>query len=177
MNYYSVTEVLQPFSDFSKIPPAVLEAASIRGTATHDACANIARGLLVMNTPPEVEGYVNSFRRFFDLMVADVLLVEERQVDADFGLHGELDLLIKAKRGENILIDLKTPVSKIKSWRVQLALYRHLCLKNGYKVDRVGSLRLSPEGKIAKFDEYDNQAQDLTIGLQCLNLYRFFQKG
>ncbi len=43
MIYPSVTEVLQPWSDFSRIPPAVLEAAASRGTAAHQACEAIAK--------------------------------------------------------------------------------------------------------------------------------------
>jgi hypothetical protein len=174
MIYPSVTQVLQPWADFSHIPPAVLEAASARGTLVHDICANIARGLLVMNTPTEVEGYVNSFRRWFDLMVADVLLVEERQVDVAFGFHWQNDLIARAKHGEILLIDLKTPVTKIKTWRLQLSAYRHLAVLNGVTPTRTGSLQLNPEGKIAKMNFYDNSLTDFNHFLSALNLYRFF---
>ena len=174
MIYPSVTQVLQPFNDFSKIPADVLERSALRGTLVHDTCANIARGLLVMNTPPEVEGYVNSFRRWFDLMVADVLLVETRLVDLEFLYHGEPDLIIKAKHGEIILVDNKTPVQLVKTWRLQCAGYVNLATKNGMRPDKAGSLRLSPDGGIARMTFYENSLTDFNYFLMALNLYRLF---
>ena len=172
----SVTEVLQPWSDdFSRIPPAVLQAAADRGTAVHNACAAYSSGLPVFGLKPEAEPYFNSFRRWFDHVVDEVLLCEERLTDDDFGYHGEPDSLIKSKH-QVILVDFKTPATKTKTWRVQLAAYKNLVEKyKGVKVDRVGSLRLSPEGKTPKMDYYEYQAQDYNIILSALNTYRFFR--
>jgi len=102
--FVSVTQALQPWADFSRIPPAVLEAAAARGTAVHDACATIARGLPLINVPNEIDGYVISYRRWFDLMVDEVLMVETRLVDLDFGYNGEPDLVIMAKNQEIVLV-------------------------------------------------------------------------
>lgn len=172
----SVTEVLQPWSDFSGIPPSVLEAAAARGTAVHDVCATIARGLPVFNAPPETDGYVTSFRRWFDVMVDDVLLVEERIVDPDFGFHGEPDLIIKSKSEEILLIDNKTPRQLVKSWRLQCAAYRHLATCKGIDAVRTASLRLEPDGGIAKMEYYDHSLKDFNLFLQCLNIFRFFHR-
>lgn len=172
----SVTEVLGPWSDFSRIPASVLEAAAARGTAVHDVCATIARGLPVMNQPPETIGYVDSYRRWFDLMVDEVLFVETRLVDMDFGYNGEPDLVIRAKNQEIILIDNKTPVQLVKSWQLQCAGYYGLVTKNGITPERTGSLRLHPEGKIARMDYYDLSLSDFNIFIQALNLYRFFNR-
>ena len=174
MIYPSVTTVLQPWADFSHIPPAVLEAASLRGTAVHDICANIARGLLVMNVPEEAAGYVASFQRWFDFLVDEVLLVETRLVDTDFGYHGEPDLIIKAKHGEIILVDNKTPVQLVKTWRLQCAGYNNLATKNDMKPDKAGSLRLDPNGGIAKMTYYENSLTDFNYFLMALNLHRLF---
>jgi hypothetical protein len=174
MIYSSVTEVLKPWSDFSRIPPAVLEAASARGTIVHDICANIARGIFVMNVPEEAARYVASFQRWFDFLVNEVLLVETRLVDTDFGYHGEPDLIIKAKHGEIILVDNKTPVQLVKTWRLQCAGYNNLAEKNGMKPDRTGSLRLNPDGGIAKMEYYQNSLTDFNYFLQALNLWRLF---
>lgn len=171
----SVTEVLQPWADFSRIPPAVLEAAAVRGTAVHDVCANIARGLMVINQQPETIGYVNSFRRWFDFMVSEVLLAEERLIDIELGFHGEPDLIIKSKSEGIILVDNKTPVTLQKTWKLQLSAYRHLADKNIVTPDRVGSLRLHPEGKVARMDYYDNSARDFNLFLQSLNLHNYFK--
>jgi len=176
MIYASVTEVLQPWTDFSRIKPEVLEAAALRGTAVHDICATIARGLPVINTPQEIEGRVISFRRWFDLMVDEVLLVEERLVNTDLGYHGEPDLIIRAKSKEIILIDNKTPVQLVKAWQLQCAGYWNLAVKKGITPDKCGSLRLHPDGGIAKMEYYNNNLQDFNMFLQALNLHRFFNR-
>lgn len=172
----SVTEVLSPWADFSMIPPAVLQAAAERGTAVHNACFAYAAALPVVGLRPDVALYVESFQRWYDHVVDTVLLCEERIVDNRFGYHGEPDLLIQARHQEIILTDIKTPVTKIKPWRIQLAAYKNLCEQHlGVKIDRVGSLRLSPEGKTPKMDYYDYQDKDYSIFVSCLNAYRFFK--
>lgn len=172
----SVTEVLSPWADFSHIPPDRLEAAAERGTAVHNACFAYAAGLPTVGLRADVEPYVISFRRWFDRVVDRVILCEERITDDRHGYHGEPDLLIAAKHAENILIDAKTPVTKIKTWRVQLAAYKNLCENyTSLPIDRVGSLRLSPDGKTPKMDYYDYQAQDFNVFLSALNAYRFFK--
>lgn len=172
----SVTEVLQPWSDFSGIPAAVLAAAAARGTAVHDVCATIARGLPVMNQPHETAGYVDSYRRWFDLMVDEALFVETRLVDVDFGYTGEPDLVIRSKAQEVILIDNKTPIQLVKSWQLQCAGYFNLVSKQGITPARSGSLRLDPNGGIAKMQYYDNSMADFNLFLQCLNIFRFFHR-
>ena len=172
MNYPTVTEILSPWADFSRVPPAVLAAAAARGTAVHTANAAIAQGFFPVITD-ETAPYVGSFQAWLDATVEEVLLVEERLVDMDMGFSGQIDLLCRT--GEGVcLIDEKTPVTKLKTWRAQLAAYHHLCVVNGYSVDRVGSLRLSPDGRMARMDYYDPRGDDLTAFMCCLNAYRYF---
>jgi hypothetical protein len=178
MIYPSVTQVLQLYADFSAVKPDVLQAAAERGTIVHDACFGIVLGLPFTPITAEgraVVGYVNSFRRWFDAVVDDVIFRERRIIDNEHGFHGEPDLLVKAKHGEIMLIDIKTPITKSKGWRLQLAAYSRLCTLAGYAVDRIGSLRLSPEGKTPKVDWYEgNRLQDFAVFLSALNVYRFF---
>lgn len=176
MIYASVTEVLQPWADFSRIPPEVLANAALRGTAVHDVCATIARGLPVLNTPDEIVGRVISFQRWFDLMVDEVLLVEERLVDIDLAYHGEPDLIVKVKHGEIVLVDNKTPLQLVKTWQLQCAGYWNLAVKKGITPDKCGSLRLHPDGGIAKMQYYNNSPEDFIYFLQALNLHRFFNR-
>jgi len=171
----SVTEVLSPWVDFSRIQPDVLDSAAKRGTAVHNACFAYAAGLPVIESS-EVTPYLDSFKRWFDLVVAEVILCEQRITDEAHGYHGEPDIVIMAKHNEVILVDVKTPVTKIKTWRIQLSAYKELCeMFLGKQMDRVGSLRLSPEGKTAKMDYYDCHAQDFSIFLSSLNCYRYFK--
>ena len=177
MLYPSVTEVLSPWADFSRIRPDVLEAAADRGTQVHDICAMIAQGLYFPESdiPENCAGYIKSFRRWIDFVVDDVILVEARLVDDAFLYHGQIDLFVHEKHCEHILVDLKTPVALQRSWRLQLAGYKNLVEKNGYHPDRVGSLRLNPEGKTPTMKWYDGGTQDMNLFLQCLNLYRYFK--
>ena len=129
-----------------------------------------------MGLTPDTAGYVDSYRRWFDLTVSEVLMVETRLVDMDFFYHGEPDLVIRAKNGGTILVDNKTPIQLAKSWRLQCAAYCALVSKNGIVLDGSGSLRLHPDGGIAKMDLYDNSPNDFNMFLQALNLYRFFHR-
>lgn len=170
----TVTEVIDPYADFSRVPSGTLAAAADRGTRVHGICAAIARGLWVPPVPDEYSAYIASFRRWIKNQVVEVILCEERLVDDDLVFSGQIDLLVRLQGGDIALVDLKTPVSLQKAWRVQLAAYYRLCCRNGFKPDRVGSLRLSPDGGTARMEWYEETASDLNVFLQALNVDRFF---
>jgi hypothetical protein len=172
----SVTEIIEPWVDFSKVPPATLKVAGERGTAVHEACALYAQGIPALSIPPEISGYVESYKRWFDQLIDEAILVEERLFDYASGYNGQLDLVARTKGGENWLVDLKSPVTLSKSWRVQIAAYKNLCEKHGIKVDRAGSLRLRSDGGNPKMDWYEGSAaKDFNIFLSALNCHRFFK--
>ena len=178
----TVTEVINPWVDWSKIPPAMLQAAADRGTAIHDVCLNFhAKGLPYLGAiQDDAKGYIKSFDRWFDKIVGEVLLVEERLFDDANGYCGQIDLLVQTKQGEIWLVDLKSPVILSKSWKVQIAAYGRLCdlwsVKNNVNIDRCGSLRLRKDGGIPAMDWYEGSAlQDFNIFLSALNCFRFFK--
>jgi hypothetical protein len=175
----TVTEVIGPWVDFSKIPPDTLQAASERGTEVHDACAMIAHGIPwfpITNQTRAIAGYVESYKKWFERIVASTVLLEKRMFSEAHGYCGQLDLVVDIGGGENWLVDLKTPVIKSKSWRVQIAAYQMLCVSNEIKVDRCGSLRLDKNGKLPRMDWYEGSAEkDFNIFLSCLNAFRFFK--
>jgi hypothetical protein len=75
----SVTRIISPWVDFSKITPATLQGAAERGTLIHSACTSIALGIgwfPITNEGRAVVGYVNSFRRWFETVVAEVIFTE-----------------------------------------------------------------------------------------------------
>jgi len=168
-----ISAVFEHWFNFSAVPEDVLEAAKLRGVDVHKACAVVARGLFPM-IPPEFSGYLDSFRRWFDLLVEDVLLVEERLVDPALGFHGCPDLVVRTKQGEIILVDLKTPQALMATWKWQLSAYDHLIEKcKGWKVDRAGSLRLRPEGvALMKYYEGGDRRRNLAVFLSALNVYK-----
>jgi hypothetical protein len=172
----SVTRIISPWVDFSKITPATLQGAAERGTLIHSACTSIALGIgwfPITNEGRAVVGYVNSFRRWFETVVAEVIFTERELADDRFGFIGHPDMLASTI----LLVDLKSPLAKSKSWRLQLAAYAHLCEQAGYRPDKIGSLRLHPDGKAPKMDWYEeSRLQDFNIFLSCLTAYRFFNE-
>jgi hypothetical protein len=167
--------VFQHWYNFDRVPEDVLEAAKVRGTDVHAACATIAKGFFPMCIPPEYQGYIDSFFRWRDLMVDEFLLVEERIVDPLLGYHGTPDLLIRSRQNEIILPDLKTPAALMPTWRWQLPAYDHLVADNlGLKIDRCGSLRLNREGKPAAMKYYEDRdrRRNFTVFLSALNVYK-----
>lgn len=178
MRLPTVTQVLSPFADFSGIRPEVLAHAAERGTRVHQACAAIARGLWTVPPDDECRGYVQSFRGWFEQAVDEVVLVEAELVDEALGFKGHPDLICRIRGDERpSLIDLKTPATKNRLWRAQLAAYRHLARIHGYDVDRTASLRLKKDGGHPIFDEYDprESSQDFAAFLSALNAYRCFK--
>lgn len=170
-----VTAVLAPFADFSRVPKAVLEHAAARGSQVHGACAAIVKGLWVPPLPEDCLGYIKSFRQWWP-NVAEVIMCEQTLIDPDHGFAGRPDLVCLIEGDEHwTVVDWKTPAAKNKLWRAQLAAYKHLAGKNGYKpIGRVGSLRLRANGGPPIFDEYQHSHIDFNGFLSALNAYRHF---
>lgn len=183
MEYPSVTTVLSPYTDFSMIRPEVLEHASARGTLVHSFCTGFALGLWAPSPPAECAGYVDSFKRWFEL-VDVVYFAEIELIDPGHGYYGHPDLSVRMKGEDYIRVpDLKTPIIKQLSWRVQIAAYNNLArIKLGtmgidLPIRNSGSIRLSPDGKTPKYDVYEETLNDFNIFLSALNCWRFFKGG
>jgi hypothetical protein len=167
--------VFKHWFNFDRIPEDILEAAKIRGTDVHAICAGIALGFPPLSVPAEYQGYIDSFLRWRDLMVDEVLLVEERLVDPVLGYHGTPDLLIRSRQGELILPDLKTPAALMPTWKWQLPAYDHLAKENkGLKIDRCGSLRLKADGGPASMAYYEDRdrRRNFMVFLSALTVYK-----
>lgn len=176
--YPSVTQVISPHTNFSMIPPTVLEIATARGSMVHDLCARHTQGEWI---PPDLiredcKGYFDSFLQWFEL-VATVHLVEEELVDDVYGFCGHPDMivtLISNKRPR--VVDLKTPVSRAKAWKLQIAAYNRLAEVKDWHVEKSGTLRLSPKGRTPAYDEYEDSAEDFNYFLHCLMSWKYFNE-
>jgi len=175
----SVTQALQPFMDFSKVPPDVLQAAADRGSEVHAICACIAKKLWVVEVPDNCAGYVRSFQGWFSSMVDEVVLAEERLYDHARRFHGMPDLICRIKGDSGLsLVDYKTGATAMPHWEVQIAAYRHLAILNGHPVNRILSLRLSKDGKPPKITESTRSMDYLfNVFVSALNCYRHFYGG
>ena len=173
----SVTEVLSPWSDFSKVRPDVLEAAAERGSMVHRACGAIAKGVWAPPVPEEYAGYVQSFSIWLRMAVEDVILVEPELVHPVYGYCGHPDLIVRIKGDEGFTLpDLKTPVATSPTWPPQLAGYKELAEANGYPIQRILSVRLRKSGTMPVIDEYTGSLNSaLAVFLSCLTAWKYFK--
>jgi hypothetical protein len=176
VSLYRVTEVISDYSDFSMVPPDVLNMASERGTAVHALCAAYAKGIYTP-VPEPYGGYLNSFMSWFDSEVYRVIDLERRFTHKAFGFTGQPDLIVVLYNGEIVLIDLKTPVTKYKTWKAQLAAYLRLARAEYPGIKKAGSLRLNPDGKTATMDWLEPKEELVAFNafLSKLNADRYFR--
>lgn len=174
----SVTTILSPWSDFSRVPDDVLAHAAERGTLVHQACACRLIGLWSFPVPVEIRGYLDSFEQWMPV-VADVVLCEEELADHDYGYMGHPDLICRLQGDDALsVIDFKTPLSKSKSWRPQLAAYRELAVKRGHDVRRVMSVRLKKDGGRPIVNESTGTvAHDFAVFRNALACWKYFNGG
>lgn len=173
----SVTQVLAPYADFSGIPVAVLEHAAARGTRVHAACAAYAQGLFVVPLEADAKPYFQSFRRWFDYTIDEVVAVEKELIHP-FGFVGHPDLIVKIRGDKHpSVVDLKTPAAVNKLWRAQLAAYVNCANKNGIPAKRGMSLRLKKDGSFPIVNEYNPAAEDWAAFLNAFYSHQYFMGG
>ncbi len=171
-NYLRVTHVLSPFSGLHNVDPDVLAHAAERGTKVHKICEGIVLGLGEIGTDDETWGYVESFKKWWELGV-DVISVEERFWDDELCVTGQVDLIIRTEQGLAI-VDLKTTSKPSKTWPIQGAAYAHLAKKAGYDIKRIFFLHLNKHGKPPRLIEYP---LDESFFLAALRIFiHFFHK-
>lgn len=173
MKIYHVTEILGKYMDWSKIPDQVLAHACKRGSWVHKACEAVALGYFIERKRSDNHNlYVKSFQKWFDITVNTVLAVEKKITCKALGFKGRLDFLFIFKTGENVLVDIKTPVALLKSWACQLSAYEYLLSTEGISVDAVMSLRLKADGGAALGKRYLNSTEDFAVFTSALNAHR-----
>jgi hypothetical protein len=138
----SVSDIIRPYIDTQWFT----EESAMRGTAIHACCASYIQGLYFPKLKPEYQGYMDSFKKWADENIEDVILVEERLVDKDLEYCGQLDCVLRLKGHEKLfIVDLKTGKAMQRSHKLQLAAYLWL-----YALSDVGDI---PKRDVA-FDAY-----------------------
>jgi len=121
-------------------------------------------------------GYLLSFQKWFDKFVQEVIYVEKHLVDEAYGFQGHLDLYASLNRLGMTLIDIKTPTTLYKQWKVQLSAYYRLLQVDKKRADVVASLQLDPNGDIPKMIRYEHSyAEDFNIFLGLRNAWYYFK--
>jgi hypothetical protein len=173
--YYSSTEVLGKYVDWHRIPDKILAQAIRRGNSVHTACGGYALGGYVAPLPLQYQGYFDSFKLWYDQFVERTIEVEKRYTCHLYKYTGQLDIISFLKSKRFALIDIKTPVTESKTWRIQLASYRHLLQSNDIEVDESMILQPKASGKIARAYKYDDWEMDFNIFIGALNAHRYIK--
>ena len=177
MTLISVTQALQPWSNFSFVKPEVLEAACARGDLFHDLMYRHALGLMIF--PDEAEsmrGFFDSGRRWFDKHVLQVHAAECELVDELLGVIGHPDLIctMKGDQGRS-LADYKTGGAELPTHRPQCGGYYGLANKVGHDIKRVGCIHPRKDGKMALVREFTKTMNyDYSVFLAALTVWRYF---
>ena len=169
----SVTDIIRPYinSDW------FTEESSKRGSAVHASCAAY---LLKLYAPPlqdEYRGYFESFKRWADAVIEDVILVEKRLIDEKLAFCGKPDMVVKLKGDKGFsLPDIKTGQATLRAWQIQSAAYRHLARVNGIETSRGFPIRLKEDGSgiLPIIDYSKNIQKDFNVFQGLLNSYKFF---
>lgn len=179
MNLPRVTTIINPPSGFEMVPPDTLAAAGERGTAVHEGCAAYALGLYAP-VPDDLRGYFDSFKRWFDSYVVEVIAVEVELIHPVWLYIGHADLIARVrgfKTGNPVMVvDYKTPVTALRKWNMQCAGYVEAARKE-YGAEVGGALQLRKDGGLPKMTWVEDQAQAFAAFLGMLNGYNYAQGG
>lgn len=143
----SVTQILEPYEDWSGINPEVLAAAMERGTRVHAACALMLDGFIGPDDCDEdIRPYLRRFQNFLAESGFVVQLSEARVYSTKLGYAGTLDLYGDLPKRKRSLIDIKSG-SVPRSAGPQTAAYaRALRESYGLETRYRYALLLRPEG-------------------------------
>lgn len=177
MTLPSVTTVIAPFADYSRVNPSVLERACLAGTAKHRLFAAHARRLWIPKVPDELRGYFESFRNWWDSTVAEVVLIEKRLVHEPLAYCGHPDAFVRILGSNDLVcLDYKPESTRAKTYPIQTAAYQELGRVNGWDVRRRLSVHPKRSGGRAGVVEYTNP-RDINIFISALNCWKYFNEG
>lgn len=144
----SVTEVTRFCAyDYKSDRPWLAEAAAIRGTAVHEACALIDYGEDPEETP-EIAGYLKAYRRFLADYKPEWKLIEHPIGSILLGYAGTLDRFGTID-GAPAILDIKTGQLHDAALSAQLTAYAELRQTETYLLPpepALYALKLSNDG-------------------------------
>lgn len=177
--YVSVTTVLGPLSDFSRVPKSVLELKRQIGRATHKAIELYESGDLDMDSVDEaVMPYLQSWIAFRTIKPLHVIAAEKIVYSTKHRVAGRLDfnIVFDDKPGVFWQIDAKCVYAMSPATALQTAMYTEMWNEREEpRLTRRAGLQLKPDGSMAELYPYDDR-NDLNYFLNALNVYRWVQK-
>jgi hypothetical protein len=178
----SVTQVLKPLYDFSRVDPIMLQAKAALGTAVHLACELLDNDDLDEESEDgraalaPLAGYLAGYKKF-KAECNPVVIFNERQLHHPVHRYaGTIDRRYSL-RGDLWDIDLKSTVSMSPVVGLQTAAYTEMFKANAIGGDtraRRGALQLFPDGKY-KLWEFKDPA-DFSVFLSLLTVQRYKER-
>lgn len=176
----SVTQVLKPLYDFSRIDPALLQAKAALGTAVHRACELLDNCDLDEDSEDgraalaPLAGYLAGYKKFQADKKPVVLENETRMFHPVHKFAGTIDRRLQLD-GHVWDIDLKTTAALSPVVGLQTAAYSEMFKANGHaERARRGALRLFPDGSY-KLHEFKDPS-DFSVFLSLLSVQRFKER-
>ncbi|MEW5709794.1 MAG: hypothetical protein AB1830_12965 [Pseudomonadota bacterium] len=168
----SVTRILEPVIDYSRVPPEVLERKRQIGEAVHQAIAlDLAHDLDEESVVEPWAPYFLAWRRFLAESGFEPHLFEHRLYHPKYGYAGTLDLWGRLK-GKYVLIDTKNTSELHPATALQTAAYAEaLQAQDGLGTDCRYALHLKPDGtyELHPFKE----RTDFNVFLSLLSLFNW----
>ncbi len=169
----SVTTILRPLNNFSRIDPDVLAAKADLGTRVHEACHFLDEDDLDEETiEADVEPYLEAWKRFKAETGALVLASEQRVFEPMNHYAGTLDNVLQIN-GVKWIVDKKTADQVPASVGPQTAAY--LRALGDASVTRRAVVRLHPDGTY-HFNPLTG-VDDWSVFMACLAIHRFKEKN
>jgi len=150
ITYPRVSEIisLQTPDQFRYVSLEDMANACVLGTKVHEYCTAYLLGVWTPRIEKEYLPYVETFKEWADSNIDECLFASTRLFDDCKRFTGEFDLIVKLKDSKRIaMIDIKTSSAVSKSWPIQLAAYKHLCIINNYPSDLYFNLHLKKSKK------------------------------
>lgn len=169
--YARVSEILQPFSDFSHIDPEVLANKCRIGTRVHEAiAAEIAGEFPILDEASY--GYFKSFLAWKHELKPSFQQSEQRYYSEKHMITGQIDCLALIGSRVPFLVDFKTSASEGESWPLQGHLYAMLLEEAGLKIqEKYFFVKLDRAGFLPKVLQY---RFDFNLRSKCLNAIRMY---
>jgi hypothetical protein len=124
-----VTSILSPLTDFSRVPPAVLEAASQFGKAVHRACELDDLGTLDEDSlDPALKPYLQAWRKFSAEHQVQWDVIEEPVYHATMRYAGTPDRF-GLVNGVRTVVDIKSTAQLYPAVGPQLSAYANALLE------------------------------------------------
>lgn len=175
----SVTQVLKPLYDFSRVDPAMLQAKAALGTAVHLACELLDNDDLDEESEDGREalaplaGYLAGYKKFKADKKPAVLENETRLFHPVHRYAGTVDRRFEFE-GDVWDVDLKSTVAMSPIVGLQTAAYTEMFKAHGRTRARRGALQLFPDGKYKLWEFKD--PSDFSVFLSLLTVQRFKER-